>query len=70
MRFLPVNTMASDKQHCSCCSHPVSSPSVYQTLNEMEFERGLHSCVRHVVTELIRGTDKVIDYNKNICILF
>ncbi|XP_013876824.1 ankyrin repeat domain-containing protein 39 [Austrofundulus limnaeus] len=33
----------SDKHHCSCCSHPVSSPSVHQTLNEMDFERGIWS---------------------------
>ncbi|XP_038559361.1 ankyrin repeat domain-containing protein 39 isoform X3 [Micropterus salmoides] len=46
--------MASDRHKCLCCSHPVSSPSVYQTLNEMDFERGLHSCVRHVV-ELKHG---------------
>ncbi|XP_037536501.1 ankyrin repeat domain-containing protein 39 [Nematolebias whitei] len=32
----------SDK-HCSCCSHPVSSPSVHQTLNELDFERGIWS---------------------------
>ncbi|KAM4578005.1 ankyrin repeat domain-containing protein 39 isoform 2-T2 [Fundulus diaphanus] len=31
----------SDKHHCSCCSHPASSPSVHQTLDEMDFERGI-----------------------------
>ncbi|XP_075960638.1 ankyrin repeat domain-containing protein 39 isoform X1 [Anarhichas minor] len=35
--------MASDRHHCSCCSHPVSSASVYQTLTEMDFERGIWS---------------------------
>ncbi|XP_040052051.1 ankyrin repeat domain-containing protein 39 isoform X2 [Gasterosteus aculeatus] len=35
--------MASDRHNCSCCSHPVSSPSVYQTLTEMDFERGIWS---------------------------
>lgn len=35
--------MSSDRQHCTCCSHPASSPSVYQTLNEMAFERGIWS---------------------------
>uniref|UniRef100_A0A8C3G4A9 Ankyrin repeat domain 39 n=1 Tax=Cyclopterus lumpus TaxID=8103 RepID=A0A8C3G4A9_CYCLU len=41
--FLTNKAMASDRHHCSCCSHPVSSPSVYQTLSEMEFERGIWS---------------------------
>nr|XP_057927523.1 ankyrin repeat domain-containing protein 39 [Doryrhamphus excisus] len=36
--------MASDGEHsCSCCSLPVSSSSVYQTLNEIDFERGIWS---------------------------
>lgn len=34
--------MASSRDHCSCCSHTVSS-SVHQTLNEMDFERGIWS---------------------------
>ncbi|XP_061622391.1 ankyrin repeat domain-containing protein 39 isoform X2 [Phyllopteryx taeniolatus] len=35
--------MASEGEHCcSCCSPPVS-PSVYQTVNEMDFERGIWS---------------------------
>ncbi|XP_029999559.1 ankyrin repeat domain-containing protein 39 isoform X2 [Sphaeramia orbicularis] len=34
--------MASNREHCSCCSHPVSS-SVCQTLSEMDFERGIWS---------------------------
>lgn len=47
---LPVTAM-SDKHHCSCCSHPVSSPSVHQTLDEMDFERGLHSFVKPTVLD-------------------
>ncbi|KAM8886387.1 ankyrin repeat domain-containing protein 39 [Spinachia spinachia] len=39
--------MASDEHNCSCCSHPVSSPSVYQTLTEMDFERGIWSAAMH-----------------------
>lgn len=35
--------MASKQDHCSCCSHPAPSPSVYQTLSEMDFERGIWS---------------------------
>ncbi|XP_061527056.1 ankyrin repeat domain-containing protein 39 isoform X2 [Phycodurus eques] len=35
--------MASEGEHCcSCCSPPVS-PSVHQTVNEMDFERGIWS---------------------------
>uniref|UniRef100_A0A8C6WGK0 Ankyrin repeat domain 39 n=1 Tax=Neogobius melanostomus TaxID=47308 RepID=A0A8C6WGK0_9GOBI len=35
--------MESNRDHCSCCSHPGSSSSVYQTLSEMDFERGIWS---------------------------
>ncbi|XP_053181352.1 ankyrin repeat domain-containing protein 39 [Scomber japonicus] len=35
--------MASDRERCACCSHPASSPSVHQTLSEMDFERGIWS---------------------------
>ncbi|XP_040898913.1 ankyrin repeat domain-containing protein 39 isoform X2 [Toxotes jaculatrix] len=54
--------MASGRQHCSCCSHPVSSPSVYQTLNEMDFERGIWSAamdgdVKRVESLVQKGTD-------------
>ncbi|KAM9858457.1 ankyrin repeat domain-containing protein 39 [Aulostomus maculatus] len=40
---MPINTMTSGGGHCTCCSHPASSPAVYQTLNEMDFERGIWS---------------------------
>ncbi|XP_059910849.1 ankyrin repeat domain-containing protein 39 [Gadus macrocephalus] len=33
--------MACDQEHSSCCTHPCSAPSVYQTLDEMDFERGI-----------------------------
>ncbi|XP_034452602.1 ankyrin repeat domain-containing protein 39 isoform X1 [Hippoglossus hippoglossus] len=54
--------MASDKQQCSCCSHPVSSPSVYQTLDEMDFERGIWSAAKDSDLERVKslvqkGTD-------------
>ncbi|XP_022611668.1 ankyrin repeat domain-containing protein 39 isoform X2 [Seriola dumerili] len=54
--------MASDKQHCSCCSHQVSSPSVYQTLSEMDFERGIWSAavdgnLERVKSLVQKGTD-------------
>ncbi|KAK2837592.1 hypothetical protein Q5P01_014804 [Channa striata] len=54
--------MSSDKQHCSCCSHPVSTPSVCQTLNEMDFERGIWSAAMDGDLERVRslvqkGTD-------------
>lgn len=40
-RVLLANTMAADGHRRACCSHPVSSPGVHQTLDEMDFERGL-----------------------------
>ncbi|XP_041644585.1 ankyrin repeat domain-containing protein 39 [Cheilinus undulatus] len=57
-----MNTMASDRHQCSCCSHPVSSPSVYQTLNEMDFERGIWSAamdgdLERVKSLVQKGTD-------------
>ncbi|XP_029960950.1 ankyrin repeat domain-containing protein 39 [Salarias fasciatus] len=52
----------SDKHHCACCSHPASSPSVHQTLDEMDFERGIWSAAMdgdlERVTSLVqKGTD-------------
>ncbi|XP_022068447.1 ankyrin repeat domain-containing protein 39 [Acanthochromis polyacanthus] len=52
----------SERQQCSCCSHPVSSPSVCQTLNEMDFERGIWSAamdgdLERVKSFVQRGTD-------------
>uniref|UniRef100_A0A3B5MH15 Ankyrin repeat domain 39 n=2 Tax=Xiphophorus couchianus TaxID=32473 RepID=A0A3B5MH15_9TELE len=52
----------SDKHHCSCCSHPVSSPSVHQTLDEMDFERGIWSAaldgdLQRVRLLVQKGTD-------------
>ncbi|XP_060893597.1 ankyrin repeat domain-containing protein 39 [Labrus mixtus] len=54
--------MALDRHQCSCCSHKVSSPSVYQTLNEMDFERGIWSAamdgdLERVKTLVQKGTD-------------
>ncbi|XP_034548966.1 ankyrin repeat domain-containing protein 39 isoform X2 [Notolabrus celidotus] len=53
--------MASESHNCSCCSHPVS-PSVHQTLNEMDFERGIWSAAMDGDLERVkslsqRGTD-------------
>ncbi|KAE8292615.1 Ankyrin repeat domain-containing protein 39 [Larimichthys crocea] len=33
----------ADRQQCACCSLPVSSSAVYQSMDEMEFERGIWS---------------------------
>ncbi|CAL9708592.1 unnamed protein product [Knipowitschia caucasica] len=35
--------MASNRDHCSCCTHSVTSSNVYQSLSEMDFERGIWS---------------------------
>ncbi|XP_032373257.1 ankyrin repeat domain-containing protein 39 isoform X2 [Etheostoma spectabile] len=60
--LVSVKAMASDRQQCSCCSHPVSSPSVYQSLSEMDFERGIWSAAMDGDLERVRslvqkGTD-------------
>ncbi|XP_061134676.1 ankyrin repeat domain-containing protein 39 isoform X2 [Syngnathus typhle] len=53
--------MASDGEHCcSCCTLPVSS-SVFQTVNEMDFERGIWSAamdgdLRRVQSLIQKGT--------------
>ncbi|KAM9742969.1 ankyrin repeat domain-containing protein 39 isoform 2-T2 [Menidia menidia] len=52
----------SEKHHCSCCSHPVSTPSVQQSLNEMDFERGIWSAAMdgdldRVKSLIQKGTD-------------
>ncbi|MEQ2243494.1 hypothetical protein ILYODFUR_007545 [Ilyodon furcidens] len=52
----------SDKHQCSCCSHAVSSPSVHQTLDEMDFERGMWSAaldgdLQRVKLLVLKGTD-------------
>ncbi|KAK5871261.1 hypothetical protein PBY51_004152 [Eleginops maclovinus] len=54
--------MASDRPQCSCCSNPVTSPSVYQTLSEMDFERGIWSAamdgdLERVKSLIQKGTD-------------
>lgn len=41
--LVSFNTMFNLEQQCSCGSHSVSSHSVHQTLDEMDFERGLPS---------------------------
>uniref|UniRef100_A0A3Q3WPG7 Uncharacterized protein n=1 Tax=Mola mola TaxID=94237 RepID=A0A3Q3WPG7_MOLML len=35
--------MAADGRQCACCSHRASAPSVQQTMDEMDFERGIWS---------------------------
>ncbi|XP_028313569.1 ankyrin repeat domain-containing protein 39 [Gouania willdenowi] len=47
---------------CTCCSHPASSPSVHQTLDEMDFERGIWSAAMDGSLErlrvlILKGTD-------------
>ncbi|XP_072243125.1 ankyrin repeat domain-containing protein 39 isoform X2 [Leuresthes tenuis] len=55
----------SEKHHCSCCSNPVSSPSVHQTLNEMDFERGLHLCVWHVASVSVYGNNRLMQHTSS-----
>ncbi|XP_041854251.1 ankyrin repeat domain-containing protein 39 [Melanotaenia boesemani] len=52
----------AEKHNCSCCSHPTSSPSVHQTLSEMDFERGIWSAamdgdLKRVKSLVQKGTD-------------
>lgn len=54
--------MTSDTHRCACCSHPAASPSVHQTLSEMEFERGIWSAamdgdLQRVRSLVQKGTD-------------
>ncbi|XP_030644425.1 ankyrin repeat domain-containing protein 39 [Chanos chanos] len=54
--------MASHGQNCTCSSHQLATPSVHQTLDEMEFERGIWSAAmdgdaERVRTFLRKGTD-------------
>lgn len=54
--------MAADRQQCTCCSHPASSAGVQQSLQEMDFERGIWSAAMDGdldrVTSLLRkGSD-------------
>ncbi|KAK7933899.1 hypothetical protein WMY93_004795 [Mugilogobius chulae] len=48
-------TMASNRDHCQCCTHPVSSSNVYQTLSEMDFERGIWSAAMEGDLERVKG---------------
>ncbi|XP_033933251.1 ankyrin repeat domain-containing protein 39-like isoform X3 [Pseudochaenichthys georgianus] len=57
-------TMATDIPQCSCCINPVSSPSVYQTLSEMDFERGIWSAAMDGDLERVKSlTQKGTDSN-------
>ncbi|XP_056149976.1 ankyrin repeat domain-containing protein 39 [Lampris incognitus] len=54
--------MASDREPCSCCSHQVTSTSVCQTMDEMDFERGIWSAamdgdLTRVKSLVQKGTD-------------
>ncbi|XP_030274220.1 ankyrin repeat domain-containing protein 39-like [Sparus aurata] len=54
--------MSSDGHSCACCSLPAASPSVHQTLTEMDFERGIWSAavdgdLQRVTSLLQKGTD-------------
>ncbi|XP_023694149.1 ankyrin repeat domain-containing protein 39 isoform X2 [Paramormyrops kingsleyae] len=56
--------MASVNQHCTCCSHDLANPSVHQTLEEMEFERGIWSAALDGDLDRVRSfLDKGIDPN-------
>ncbi|KAJ4941984.1 hypothetical protein JOQ06_011855 [Pogonophryne albipinna] len=56
--------MATDIPQCSCCTNPVSSPSVYQTLSEMDFERGIWSAAMDGDLERVKSlTQKGTDSN-------
>ncbi|XP_072288598.1 ankyrin repeat domain-containing protein 39 [Eucyclogobius newberryi] len=47
--------MEPSRDHCSCCTHPVSSSSVYQTLSEMDFERGIWSAAMEGDLERVKS---------------
>ncbi|CAN9513496.1 unnamed protein product [Ophioblennius macclurei] len=54
--------MSDDRSQCSCCSHASSSPSVHQSLEEMDFERGIWSAamdgdLERVKSFIQKGTD-------------
>ena len=54
--------MTSDSEQCSCCSHKAEQPSTYQTLDEMDFERGIWSAAKDGELDRVRkfvqkGTD-------------
>ncbi|XP_060738383.1 ankyrin repeat domain-containing protein 39 isoform X3 [Tachysurus vachellii] len=54
-------SMASYEHQCSCCAHR-STPSVHQSLDEMDFERGIWSAaldgdLERVQSFLKKGTD-------------
>ncbi|XP_034025742.1 ankyrin repeat domain-containing protein 39 [Thalassophryne amazonica] len=56
------NIMASDQRHCLCCTHSPVSSNVCQTLDEMDFERGIWSAAKdgdldRVMLLVHKGTD-------------
>uniref|UniRef100_A0A8C9WD90 Ankyrin repeat domain 39 n=1 Tax=Scleropages formosus TaxID=113540 RepID=A0A8C9WD90_SCLFO len=56
--------MASDFQRCACCSHRPAAPSVHQTLEEMEFERGIWSAALDGDLDRVRSfLNKGVDPN-------
>ncbi|KAJ8285910.1 hypothetical protein GJAV_G00032380 [Gymnothorax javanicus] len=55
-------TMASHGHRCSCCTQHLATPSAHQTLDEMDFERGIWSAALNGDLERVRsflrkGTD-------------
>ncbi|XP_076021265.1 ankyrin repeat domain-containing protein 39 [Genypterus blacodes] len=40
---------------CSCCHHDVTNPSVHQTLDEMDFERGIWCAAMHGDLERVKS---------------
>ncbi|XP_035291550.1 ankyrin repeat domain-containing protein 39 isoform X3 [Anguilla anguilla] len=40
-RHRALTSMASEGQRCACCAQNLAAPSAHQTLDEMDFERGI-----------------------------
>ncbi|KAI1900807.1 hypothetical protein AGOR_G00053670 [Albula goreensis] len=48
-------SMASDGQHCACCNHSPAAPSTHQTLDEMDFDRGIWSAALNEDLERVKS---------------
>ncbi|XP_028852561.1 ankyrin repeat domain-containing protein 39 isoform X2 [Denticeps clupeoides] len=62
--------MAAQVKECTCCSHQHAVASVHQTLDEMDFERGIWSPamngdLKRVESLLNQGTDPNVRDNAN-----
>ncbi|KAJ8380110.1 hypothetical protein SKAU_G00008880 [Synaphobranchus kaupii] len=47
--------MALDGQHCACCAQNRATPSAHQTLEEMDFDRGIWSAALNGDLERVRS---------------